>query len=426
MADSGGAVEREIRFGGFAAEVTVDERGIRAELSVPQAVPPTDYLSAPPEAVPEAPAGASPTTDAPEKPPPPSAAPPLPPLDPYLVSTALSAGLATMAALPMIALALSSPNAGIRSAGGVGGLSGGVSLGGLATAISPEQLRAQHALRVLAEVYGDQEPSDPRIAELRERLGVSGDGNGMTEEAIRARRLYQRTKAVAFNNLDNALYFYIQQLAQNNAVDQQAIRELLDQLNSTLAELGPKAYTATGQQYVHAVVTTAMDQAQRIVAEGNVSAEEMAAAINELTKQYLNNIAGRDYSPDLVVRTSGGSPAQIAAATAKAQIGKPYVWGAEGPNSFDCSGLVQFSAKAAGGHLPRTAAEQYDRLPKLGATDVLSEGDLVFPVARFENGRAKHVLMYIGNGRCIEAPMPGGNVREVPLPDDFRAARWAS
>ncbi|MGW4843055.1 NlpC/P60 family protein [Nocardia brasiliensis] len=342
------------------------------------------------------------------------------------MSTAVAAGLSALSTLPMIAMALSNSNAGLGGAGGVGTLPGGAFLGGTATATTPEQVRAQNVLRVLAQVYGDQETTDPRIAELRDRLGVSGDGQGSTEEAIRARRLYQRTKAVAFNNLDKAMFFYIQQLAQNNSVDQQAIRELLQHLNSVLAELGPKVYTAEGQQYVHSVVTAAMDQAQRIVAESNVSAEETAAAIDELTKQYLNNISGRDYSPELVVNTSGGSAAQIAVSTAIAQIGRPYVYGAEGPASFDCSGLMQYSVRAAGGDLPRTAAEQYDQLPKLGANDVLRTGDLVFPAARFEEGRAKHVMMYIGNGRCIEAPMPGGNVQEVALPEDFRAARWTS
>ncbi|MFE0107113.1 NlpC/P60 family protein [Streptomyces sp. NPDC059009] len=90
---------------------------------------------------------------------------------------------------------------------------------------------------------------------------------------------------------------------------------------------------------------------------------------------------------------------------AEAQMGKPYVWGATGPDSFDCSGLTQAAWKSAGISLPRTTWDQV----KVGTTVKTADakpGDLVF----FYDD-ISHVGIYIGNGKMIHAPKPGANVR---------------
>lgn len=90
---------------------------------------------------------------------------------------------------------------------------------------------------------------------------------------------------------------------------------------------------------------------------------------------------------------------------AEAQMGKPYVWGATGPDSYDCSGLTQAAWKTAGISLPRTTWDQV----KVGATVKTADakpGDLVF----FYDD-ISHVGIYIGNGKMIHAPKPGANVR---------------
>ncbi len=89
---------------------------------------------------------------------------------------------------------------------------------------------------------------------------------------------------------------------------------------------------------------------------------------------------------------------------ARAQLGKPYRWGGEGPGSFDCSGLMMRSWQAGGVRLPRTAAAQYHATKRVSRSELLP-GDLVF-----SNGLG-HVRMYIGNGKTIEAPRSGLNVR---------------
>ncbi|WP_431981967.1 NlpC/P60 family protein [Streptomyces qinglanensis] len=94
------------------------------------------------------------------------------------------------------------------------------------------------------------------------------------------------------------------------------------------------------------------------------------------------------------------------------QIGKPYVWGAEGPGAFDCSGLTRQAWRHAGREIPRTSQEQWRKLPKVGLNE-LRPGDLVI---YFEG--ATHVAMYAGGGRVVQAPRPGSEVRLTELAVD--------
>jgi cell wall-associated NlpC family hydrolase len=101
--------------------------------------------------------------------------------------------------------------------------------------------------------------------------------------------------------------------------------------------------------------------------------------------------------------------AQVAVNTAMSKLGKPYVYGAAGPNSFDCSGLVQFSYKAAGINLPRTSAAQ-SQVGTPVSQSALQPGDLVF----FYSGPS-HVGIYIGGGNVVHAPTTGDVVKVTPV-----------
>jgi cell wall-associated NlpC family hydrolase len=100
--------------------------------------------------------------------------------------------------------------------------------------------------------------------------------------------------------------------------------------------------------------------------------------------------------------------AQKAVAFAYAQLGKPYQWGATGPGSFDCSGLVQAAWAAAGVSIPRTTYEQWAALPHV-STSALEPGDLLYMDG------IGHVVMYVGGGQIIDAPQTGRDVEKVPL-----------
>jgi cell wall-associated NlpC family hydrolase len=100
---------------------------------------------------------------------------------------------------------------------------------------------------------------------------------------------------------------------------------------------------------------------------------------------------------------AAGAPSLAAARAvgfALAQRGKPYRWGAEGPHAFDCSGLTWAAWRAAGVAIPRTAAGQLTKLPRVRGH--LQPGDLVIYRSRGPSGR--HVAMVVGQGRMVEAP----------------------
>ena len=99
--------------------------------------------------------------------------------------------------------------------------------------------------------------------------------------------------------------------------------------------------------------------------------------------------------------------AAIAVRAALSRLGRPYVWGATGPDQFDCSGLVQWCYAQAGIHLDRTTYQQInDGIPV--PRSQVRPGDLVFP-------HAGHVQLAIGNNLVVEAPYSGASVRIAPL-----------
>ncbi|MCM2576067.1 C40 family peptidase [Streptomyces meridianus] len=98
-----------------------------------------------------------------------------------------------------------------------------------------------------------------------------------------------------------------------------------------------------------------------------------------------------------------------AVAYAKAQIGKPYRWGAQGPNAFDCSGLTSQAWARAGRPIPRTSQAQWRQLPRIPLQE-LRPGDLVV-----YHRNASHVALYLGDGKVVHAPRPGSRVQIAPV-----------
>ncbi len=97
---------------------------------------------------------------------------------------------------------------------------------------------------------------------------------------------------------------------------------------------------------------------------------------------------------------------------AYAQLGKPYQYGAEGPGSYDCSGLTMKAWAAAGVNITRTTNSQYAATKRVAKSN-LQPGDLVF-----FNGLG-HVGMYVGNGKMIHAPSTGKNVQIVSITSGY-------
>ncbi|MGW4909569.1 NlpC/P60 family protein [Streptomyces sp. NPDC004270] len=174
-------------------------------------------------------------------------------------------------------------------------------------------------------------------------------------------------------------------------------RELLSQLTAQekarLAEIEQKQRAAAARK------------AAELAKQQAAAAKQEASSSSTSTSSGSSSASSSSSSSD----SSYGTKAAKAIAFARAQIGKPYVWGATGPGSYDCSGLSQAAWKAAGVSLPRTTYDQVNAGTTVSLTDA-QPGDLVF----FYDD-VSHVGIYIGNGMMIHAPKPGAYVREESI-----------
>lgn len=110
---------------------------------------------------------------------------------------------------------------------------------------------------------------------------------------------------------------------------------------------------------------------------------------------------------------------------AKAQLGKPYVWGATGPNSFDCSGFTAYVLKhGAGVTIPRVSYMQASAGKHVSKSN-LQPGDLVF-FDTMNKGRISHVGLYIGNGQMIHAPKPGDVVKVQNINNNYYNSKYVT
>ena len=136
--------------------------------------------------------------------------------------------------------------------------------------------------------------------------------------------------------------------------------------------------------------------------ESELEAEEKER-LAELERQAAQQAQTQWLDSGILDEINGKASAQgkEAVAYATAQLGKPYEWGAEGPDTFDCSGLTSQAWASAGRAIPRTSQEQWKQLKRIDIKD-MRPGDLVI-----YNDDASHVGMYVGDGAIIHAPRPG-------------------
>ena len=142
----------------------------------------------------------------------------------------------------------------------------------------------------------------------------------------------------------------------------------------------------------------------------NSSSNNNASSNNASNSGSSNNSSSSNNSG-----TQQGS-VQAVLNVAYAQLGKPYVWGATGPDTFDCSGFTSYAySKATGIYIGRTTYDQIGAGVSV-SRDNLKPGDLVFP-------HAGHVGIYVGNGNIIHAPRTGDVVKVSPIWSFYGARR---
>ncbi|MFI6686271.1 NlpC/P60 family protein [Streptomyces sp. NPDC050485] len=195
---------------------------------------------------------------------------------------------------------------------------------------------------------------------------------------------------------------------------QQAAQSLLTELNQTQADLAAYGKDATAQWTNLEDNRVKKEAAKKDITEKIAAAEKLQSQLKEQDRQRLAELERKKefdsqtawLSTGILKAISTGASEQGKKAVkfATDQIGKPYLWGAEGPGSFDCSGLTSQAWLAAGHGIPRTSQEQWAQLPHVAIKD-MRPGDLIIYFAD-----ATHVGMYIGDGAIVHAPRPGRNV----------------
>ncbi|WP_280714744.1 C40 family peptidase [Kitasatospora sp. MAP5-34] len=199
--------------------------------------------------------------------------------------------------------------------------------------------------------------------------------------------------------------------SEQSKLDQQKAeaQDKLAQLDATTKNLkADKEEIQAKLAQAQALLNTLTQQERDALAAADAkSAADAAAAAKAVTASSSSaDRASRGSSRPVLGNAPAGSYAAAAIAAAESRLGDPYHYGDTGPNSFDCSGLMQWSFAQAGISLPRTSEEQWAYGKDLGTDiSVAQPGDLLI----FEGGG--HVGLYIGNGTFIHAPRAGENVR---------------
>lgn len=198
---------------------------------------------------------------------------------------------------------------------------------------------------------------------------------------------------------------------------QQASKTVLAELNRTQEDL--ETYTQDASSNWHKLETNRVKQAKakkkinaRIASAEKLESEletEERARLRQLEQEAANRaqsawLATRPVQDVEAISGEASAAGKAAIAFATAQIGKPYVWGATGPGSYDCSGLTMKAWAAAGRPIPRTSQEQWRLLPRIDIKD-MRPGDLII-----YHADASHVAMYVGDGTIVHSPRPGRHV----------------
>lgn len=167
-------------------------------------------------------------------------------------------------------------------------------------------------------------------------------------------------------------------------------------------------------QRIKAIKTlNTMNQQKRFITNQMTRRKKMIAGIEADIFRLQHPEVKFSYSRETLFLSG---PRSEVASLALNYLGKPYVWAAAGPNSFDCSGLTLYVYSKFGISLPHSAAAQYQYGKRI-SKDELQSGDLVFFYSPIH-----HVGIYLGNGLMIHAPHAGDVVRIAPLSPSYVGA----
>ncbi|WP_420034813.1 NlpC/P60 family protein [Streptomyces sp. cg28] len=249
-----------------------------------------------------------------------------------------------------------------------------------------------------------------KIADGQDRLDrLKSSAGAVAREQYRSGGIPRETQFLLSGNpqqfLDNAGRMY---------QGQQATKNLLSQLADTQDELARYADDASAKWKELDAGAKDKAAAKKKIERQIEEAQTLESTLEKKERERLRKLEEQAEQQAQTAWLSSGVLKEIngratpagkkAVQFATAQLGKPYVWGAEGPKSYDCSGLTSQAWAAAGHGIPRTSQEQWKQLKRIDIED-MRPGDLII-----YHDDASHVGMYIGDGAIIHAPRPGRTV----------------
>jgi cell wall-associated NlpC family hydrolase len=274
-----------------------------------------------------------------------------------------------------------------------------------------DHLTAQKALQDAQQQSGADDSTSARRARA---LYISGGATALYASALSSGNIADVTHQIhQVRSVLGADASSVQRANTNVARSQAAEKRLAQSaaaattLQKKVADKGDEVRALLSQ--TEGLLASA-DKQVRDLAEQQRKAAEAAAA--EAAARQLATAA-------LNVGTLPDVPASERAAAAldfaRQQLGKPYLWGATGPDSFDCSGLTGAAYAAAGLRLPRTSREQWYAGPHVDLAQ-LAPGDLLFWASDTSNpATIHHVALYAGEGLMVAAPHSGDVVKVQPI-----------
>ena len=304
-----------------------------------------------------------------------------------------------------------------------------------------EQLRASLAL-----LRAKADWTNERLAYARDQLASAASRSVSAEQQL-------ATLEAVDSDADAALAYRVRAIEQSGgtfalysqALDGSTLTDIVSNLAALNAVLGTDLAAASDAGDAAAEATTIHDQlaqtaderAALVLRVGTLAdtADRLLRAERRLldaadsqVRQLARTLAtereaaaaraAAAAAPTLASGTTdaGANPYASAAVTAAlSKLGSDYVWGAEGPDTFDCSGLVQWAYGRAGLSLPRLASDQYFASTPV-AVSAMQPGDLlVYAYDPSDESTIHHIAMYIGNGKMVHAPHTGDVVRIVPV-----------
>jgi len=280
--------------------------------------------------------------------------------------------------------------------------------------------QAEQASEAYDKAAGDLATLQHKVDQIQARITAEQTQLGNAQSALGSLAAAQYRSGGVDNSLQLMLAAspdsYLQQAtAMNEVADKSAgsmksaqeIKRQLDQDKSEAStDLAQLQKTRDLMAHNMADVNAREKQAQDLL--NTLSKAQRTQYDNQQKQQTQQNTSTKQVAPT-GLPPAPNARAQIAVNFAKAQIGKPYVYGAAGPRSFDCSGLTMAAWAAAGVSMSHGSSDQAYEFPAVSEKDI-QPGDLIIYY-----GSMHHVGIYVGAGQVIHAPYSGTVVQYAPL-----------